>query len=344
MSLILEALKKSEAKRRLGAAPDLGTPFASRRRRSPIVPIIVVVLAAAALVWWAVRRPASDAPAQNATAQNTARAPTAPSSAAQRPLRSVTGDNNLQQTAPPANLAKPAMTSGSQDPFVATQPSKANDDPAARASIKEMRDRRRANANRGDNAAAPVGAGRPMPNMQRATPPSNAPAVTAAPPRPASAVVAPPATAVTPVPRPAAPVAVAPNPAQPPLPPAPTPKATDANPSAAQVTARAPKTPGTIGLPVNPPAPAQANVPAKQTPSAQPYSELPFSVRKALPELRLSMHVYTADPAQRFVVLNDSRIGEGDKTNDDVYVREIRPDGVVLEFQSQRFFYPRDGL
>ena len=344
MSLILEALKKSEAKRRLGAAPDLGTPFASRRRRSPIVPIIVVVLAVAALVWWAVRRPAPEAPAQHAATQNATQPPPAP--AVQRPLRSVTGDNNLQQTPPPASLTKPAVPSASQDPFVAMQPPKANDDPAVRASVKEMRDRRRANANRGDNAAAPFGAGRPMPNMQRATPPPNTPAVTAAPPRPAPAV-APSAAAVAPAPRPAAPVAVAPNPAQPPSPPAaaPTPKAIDANASAAQVATRAPKTPGMIGLPVNPP-PAQQNVPAKQTPSAsaQPYSELPFSVRKALPELRLSMHVYMADPAQRFVVLNDSRIGEGDKTNDDVYVREIRPDGVVLEFQSQRFFYPRDGL
>ncbi len=98
-------------------------------------------------------------------------------------------------------------------------------------------------------------------------------------------------------------------------------------------------------MPVNPP-PPEPNAPAKQAPSAsaQPYSELPFSVRKALPELRLSMHVYTSDPAQRFVILNDSRIGEGDKTTDDVFVREIRPDGVVLEFQGQRFFYPRDGL
>ena len=98
-------------------------------------------------------------------------------------------------------------------------------------------------------------------------------------------------------------------------------------------------------MPVNP-GPAEQNAPAKPATSnsAQPYSELPFSVRKALPELRLSMHVYASDPAQRFVILNDSRIGEGDKTTDDVFVREIRPDGVVLEFQSQRFFYPRDGL
>ena len=56
------------------------------------------------------------------------------------------------------------------------------------------------------------------------------------------------------------------------------------------------------------------------------------------------MHVYGADPARRFVVLNDSRLTEGEKTSDEIFVREIRPDGVVLEFQNQRFFFPRDGL
>lgn len=105
--------------------------------------------------------------------------------------------------------------------------------------------------------------------------------------------------------------------------------------------------PGTIGLPAAlataPPAPAAAKT-ATPNAGAQSYSELPFSVRKSLPDLRLSMHVYMPDPAQRFVILNDSRIIEGEKTTDDVNVREIRPDGVVLEFQGQRFFYPRDGL
>ena len=48
MSLILEALKKSEARRRLGEAPDLGTPFtpASRRRSAlPLILLAIVVVA-----------------------------------------------------------------------------------------------------------------------------------------------------------------------------------------------------------------------------------------------------------------------------------------------------------
>jgi len=77
--------------------------------------------------------------------------------------------------------------------------------------------------------------------------------------------------------------------------------------------------------------------------AAQPYYELPFSVRKDLPSLKLSMHVYAPEPAQRFIILNDSRMIEGN-SQEDLALREIRPDGAVFEFRGQRFFYPRDGL
>ena len=53
MSLILEALKKSESRRRLGEAPDIGTPFTVKPRRRNPWPLIVVVLAIAGGVgWW----------------------------------------------------------------------------------------------------------------------------------------------------------------------------------------------------------------------------------------------------------------------------------------------------
>ena len=105
----------------------------------------------------------------------------------------------------------------------------------------------------------------------------------------------------------------------------------------APVLAKAAKTPDMRGL--TPPADA-----AKTANDPPFYYELPFNVRKSLPTLRLSMHVYAGDPKQRFVILNDSRLSEGDKTADDVTLREVRKDGAVLEFQGQRFFYPRDAL
>jgi general secretion pathway protein B len=73
------------------------------------------------------------------------------------------------------------------------------------------------------------------------------------------------------------------------------------------------------------------------------FWELPYNVRKELPELKLSMHVYSATPAKRFVVLNGNRQVEGDELGGDVRLTEIRTDGVVLTYQSQRFLLPRGG-
>src|SRR6476660_2103163 len=53
MSLILEALKKSESSRRLGEAPDIGTPFTVKPRRRNPWPLIVIAIAVAGGVgWW----------------------------------------------------------------------------------------------------------------------------------------------------------------------------------------------------------------------------------------------------------------------------------------------------
>ncbi len=71
--------------------------------------------------------------------------------------------------------------------------------------------------------------------------------------------------------------------------------------------------------------------------------ELPLSTRTALPKLSLIMHVYSADPTQRFVVINGDRHVEGDALADDLSIVEIRPDGVVLDYKGKRFLLPRDG-
>lgn len=97
--------------------------------------------------------------------------------------------------------------------------------------------------------------------------------------------------------------------------------------------------PGTA--PTKPELPVEAATAPTDVP---PYYQLAFDVRKALPPLKLSMHVYSADPATRFVILNDSRMTEGEKTPDDVTLEKIVPDGVILEFEGHRFFYPRDAL
>jgi general secretion pathway protein B len=83
---------------------------------------------------------------------------------------------------------------------------------------------------------------------------------------------------------------------------------------------------------------------AAPDPNAPPlFWQLPYGVRKDLPALNLTMHVYSPDPAKRFVVINGDRKSEGDTLGSDISLREIRADGVVLEVHGQRFLVPRGG-
>jgi general secretion pathway protein B len=71
--------------------------------------------------------------------------------------------------------------------------------------------------------------------------------------------------------------------------------------------------------------------------------ELPYATRKDLPALQVTMQVYSEEPAKRFVILNDARQAEGAELGKGLYLREIRQDGLVLEIDGTRFFYPRGG-
>ena len=71
-------------------------------------------------------------------------------------------------------------------------------------------------------------------------------------------------------------------------------------------------------------------------------SDIGFVVRRVLPPLVLTMHVYAQDPARRFVLLDDVRMVQGD-AHKGVTLREIRADGVVLESGGHAFFVPRSG-
>jgi general secretion pathway protein B len=67
------------------------------------------------------------------------------------------------------------------------------------------------------------------------------------------------------------------------------------------------------------------------------YAELGGS----LPELRLDLHVYAANPAERYAFINMHKVREGDVTTDGVQVKEITRDGVVLEYHGTEFLLGR---
>src|SRR3954470_1737025 len=56
-----------------------------------------------------------------------------------------------------------------------------------------------------------------------------------------------------------------------------------------------------------------------------------------LPDLRLDLHVYDANPANRFVFINMRKLKEGETLPDGVRVEQITATGVELSFRGKRF-------
>ncbi len=67
------------------------------------------------------------------------------------------------------------------------------------------------------------------------------------------------------------------------------------------------------------------------------YDDLASSPGSGLPQLRLDMHVYSANPQGRFIFLNMQRLHEGGSLADGVRVEQITPDGAILSYRSSKF-------
>jgi len=60
-----------------------------------------------------------------------------------------------------------------------------------------------------------------------------------------------------------------------------------------------------------------------------------------LAELHLDIHVYSEDPAGRFVFINMVKHREKSRIAEGPIVNEITPDGVILRYQGRNFLLPR---
>ncbi len=65
--------------------------------------------------------------------------------------------------------------------------------------------------------------------------------------------------------------------------------------------------------------------------------ELPLSVRRNMPELKLTIHVYSIDEQNRFVLINGERFVTGETIRDGVRLVDIRREGAVVDFRDYRF-------
>lgn len=66
-------------------------------------------------------------------------------------------------------------------------------------------------------------------------------------------------------------------------------------------------------------------------------SELPLTIRQNLPEVLISVFLYSDDPASRLVRINGQMMKEGQYLNQGVKLEEIVPGGVIFSYQNYRF-------
>jgi general secretion pathway protein B len=97
--------------------------------------------------------------------------------------------------------------------------------------------------------------------------------------------------------------------------------------------------------------PTPASSPRTATPSAPEQrvatglpslNELQAQGVLQLPEMHLDIHVYSGQPAERFVFVNMKKYTEGATLSEGPAVHEITQDGVVLDYLGTQFLLPRE--
>jgi len=311
MSLILEALKKSEAERHLGETPHLGTlpvwsPKTETRSIGWAVLVLVLVVAAAA---WHNRDLLGGS-------------------------RLAEADDDLVSTskgAPSPGPIKPPTPANPTDHGILVRPqtlaagAKKPQHHAAEPQVVVATDHRPAKP-----SAAPL----PLPAPQ-ALPTVGDPAASTF--NKADRLTVP-----TPPPQP---FAAASNPEKSDRPATPATAPAEHQPAA---TAAEPTSNAATPLPPTAPAAGTASAPASPIDATGAAAipliyDLTLGQRQGLPALRMSMHVYHRDSARRFVIIDGQRVNEDGVLGNQLWVREIRPEGAVLEYRSLRFLLPRVG-
>lgn len=297
MSLILDALKKSEAERRRGLPPGLNTPFSAprRRRNTPWVAGAGAVLLAAGLAGGFIMLNRS----RDGATPGLAAVPGAP-----------TGEVNIASASAPGT---PMLGVDAAAPL-----------PVALASAESKAELQQTFGGLagGGNGGSVSGGGLPVPER---------------------------AGLFTPSANPEPQVAAQPAPPSPPVVPAPAPESMGMPaPTVAAIEPLVPPDPMPAAITTPPGNDPKNDVPTTVTAPSAPVEgllvvhQLPYALRKELPKLDLSMHVYSPVADERFIVLNGKRFNlSSPAPGPELNLVDIVDDGAVLEFRGQRFLLPR---
>ena len=69
------------------------------------------------------------------------------------------------------------------------------------------------------------------------------------------------------------------------------------------------------------------------------FYDLPDSIQQQLPTITVSAHVYSINPLQRSIVINNNFMEEGEYVIDDLILHEITADGAIFDYGDTRFHY-----
>lgn len=72
------------------------------------------------------------------------------------------------------------------------------------------------------------------------------------------------------------------------------------------------------------------------------YQDAASAPGAGLPQLRLDLHVFAARPQDRFVMINMRKLREGDSLPDGVRIDSITPEGAVVSRNGSRYLLPRE--
>ncbi len=81
----------------------------------------------------------------------------------------------------------------------------------------------------------------------------------------------------------------------------------------------------------------------KSKPPIQQYRllyQLPFAVRKEIPEIKLNIHVYDEKPENRIAIINGTRFAIDDMITDQILLKDILVNGILLDYNGNEFFVP----
>lgn len=76
--------------------------------------------------------------------------------------------------------------------------------------------------------------------------------------------------------------------------------------------------------------------------SVATFNDLRAQGMLTLPDMHLDIHVYSQEPEDRFVFVNMSKYKEHAVLDEGPVVREITPDGVILDYLGTGFLLPRE--